>query len=155
ELEEALLKPTLYFCEDDLEELHGIADGAGLPVPAIIAHNLGMYPDYVPGCTQFAVTAKRYLAVGMVHAVNEDSPLSLTFPDCDSRIVQVRMPRGWIPHVTSSVSGQAGGLNGMNAMGIAVSSTLLLDRPRRATTTGKVHPVIVKRILERASTIEE
>ena len=156
ELDEALAKPTLYFCEDDLEELNGIADGAGLPVPAVIAHNLGMYPDYVPGCTQFAVTARKNPEVGMVHAVNEDSPLSLTLPDCLSRIVQVRVPRGRIPHVTFSVSGQAGGLNGMNAMGIAVSSTLLLDRPRQpGGTTGKVHPVIVKRILERASTIEE
>ncbi len=156
ELEEALAKPTLYFCDDDLEEIHGIADGAGLPLPAVIAHNLGMYPDYVPGCTQFAVTARRNSDIGLVHAVNEDSPLSLTLPDCLSRVVQVRVPRGRIPHVTFSVSGQAGGLNGMNAMGIAVSSTLLLDRPRRAgSTTGKVHPVIVKRILERASTIED
>ncbi|HET6422737.1 MAG TPA: C45 family autoproteolytic acyltransferase/hydrolase, partial [Planctomycetaceae bacterium] len=156
ELDEALAKPTMYFGEQELEELHGIADGAELPVPAVIAHNLGMYPDYVPGCTQFAYTRERNPVHGLVHAVNEDSPLSLTLPDCIARIVQVRRPANGIPHVTFSVAGQAGGLNGINAAGIAVSSTLLLDRPRRASTAvGKVHPVVVKRILEHSETIED
>ncbi len=156
ELDEALAKPTMYFGEQELEELHGIADGAMLPVPAVIAHNLGMYPDYVPGCTQFAYTRQRNPQHGLVHAVNEDSPLSLTLPDCLARIVQVRRPVGGIPHVTFSVAGQTGGLNGINAAGIAVSSTLLLDRPRRpSTAVGKVHPVVVKRLLEHSETIED
>jgi 3-hydroxymyristoyl/3-hydroxydecanoyl-(acyl carrier protein) dehydratase len=156
ELDEALAKPTMYFGEQELEELHGIADGAKLPVPAVIAHNLGMYPDYVPGCTQFAFTRERNPGYGMVHAVNEDSPLSLSLPDCIARIVQVRRPVGGIPHVTFSVAGQTGGLNGINAAGLAISSTLLLDRPRRASTAvGKVHPVVVKRLLETAETIED
>jgi hypothetical protein len=89
---------------DDLEEINGIADGAGLPLPAVIAHNLGMYPDYVPGCTQFAVTARRNQDIGLVHAVNEDSPLSLTLPDCLSRVVRCGCRRR--PHVTFSVSGR-------------------------------------------------
>ncbi len=156
ELDEALAKPTMYFGEQELEELHGIADGAMLPVPAVIAHNLGMYPDYVPGCTQFAYTRQRNPQHGLVHAVNEDSPLSLTLPDCLARIVQVRRPVGGIAHVTFSVAGQTGGLNGINAAGIAVSSTLLLDRPRRpSTAVGKVHPVVVKRLLEHSETIED
>ncbi len=156
ELDEALAKPTMYFGEQELEELHGIADGANLPVPAVIAHNLGMYPDYVPGCTQFAYTRQRNPEFGLVHAVNEDSPLSLTLPDCIARIVQIRRPTGGIPHVTFSVAGQTGGLNGINAAGIAISSTLLLDRPRRASTAvGKVHPVVVKRLLEHSETIED
>src|SRR5581483_8686163 len=63
---------------------------------------------------------------------------------------------GGIPHVTFSVAGQTGGLNGINAAGLAISSTLLLDRPRReSTATGKVHPVIVKRLLHNAVTIED
>jgi acyl transferase domain-containing protein/3-hydroxymyristoyl/3-hydroxydecanoyl-(acyl carrier protein) dehydratase len=156
ELEEALAKPTMYFGEQEVEELRGIADGADLPPPAILAHNLGMYPDYVPGCTQFAFTRRRNGPFGLVHAVNEDSPLSLTLPDCLSRIVQVRRPEGGIPHVTFSVSGQTGGLNGINAAGLAVTSTLLLDCPRRPETAyGKVHPVIVKRLLQEAETVED
>jgi acyl transferase domain-containing protein/acyl carrier protein/3-hydroxymyristoyl/3-hydroxydecanoyl-(acyl carrier protein) dehydratase len=156
ELDEALAQPTMYFGEEEVEELHGIADGSGLPRPAVLAHNLGMYPDYVPGCTQFAFTRRRNGPYGLVHAVNEDSPLSLTLPDCLSRIVQVRRPAGGIPHVTFSVSGQTGGLNGINAAGLAVTSTLLLDCPRRAETAyGKVHPVLVKRILQQAETIDD
>jgi len=156
ELEEALAKPTMYFGDGEIAELQGIADGANLPVAAVIAHNLGMYPDYVPGCTQFAFTRKSNPRYGLVHAVNEDSPLSLTLPDCLSRIVQIRRPDGGIPHVTFSVSGQTGGLNGINAAGLAITSTLLLDCPRRKETAiGKVHPVIVKRLLETAETIED
>ncbi|MDZ4687289.1 MAG: C45 family autoproteolytic acyltransferase/hydrolase, partial [Planctomycetaceae bacterium] len=156
ELDQALARPTMYFGEQEVEELHGIADGAGLPAAAVIAHNLGMYPDYVPGCTQFAFTRRSNGPFGLVHAVNEDSPLSLTLPDCLSRIVQVRRPAGGIPHVTFSVSGQTGGLNGINAAGLAVTSTLLLDCPRRPETAyGKVHPVIVKRLLQEAETIDD
>ncbi|OYW18352.1 MAG: hypothetical protein B7Z55_10780, partial [Planctomycetales bacterium 12-60-4] len=156
ELDEALSKPTMYFGESEIQELQGIADGADLPVGAVIAHNLGMYPDYVPGCTQFAFTRASNPRFGLVHAVNEDSPLSLTLPDCLSRIVQIRRPEGGIAHVTFSVSGQTGGLNGINAAGLAITSTLLLDCPRRKETAiGKVHPVIVKRLLETAETIED
>ncbi|MBI1346825.1 KR domain-containing protein, partial [bacterium] len=156
ELEEALAKPTMYFGEAEVEELRGVADGAGLPPAAILAHNLGMYPDYVPGCTQFAFTRQSNPKYGLVHAVNEDSPLSLTLPDCLSRIVQIRRPTGGIPHVTFSVSGQLGGLNGINAAGLAITSTLLLDCPRRVETAiGKVHPVVVKRLLEQAESIED
>jgi acyl transferase domain-containing protein/NAD(P)-dependent dehydrogenase (short-subunit alcohol dehydrogenase family)/acyl carrier protein/3-hydroxymyristoyl/3-hydroxydecanoyl-(acyl carrier protein) dehydratase len=156
ELDEAVARPTMYFGEEELEELQGIADGAGLPLPAVLAENLGMYPDYVPGCTQFAFTRRKNPKFGLVHAVNEDSPLALTLPDCLARVVQVRRPAGGIPHVTFSVSGQTGGLNGINAAGLAISSTLLLDRPRRSSTAiGKIHPVIVKRLLQNAETIDD
>jgi hypothetical protein len=57
--------------------------------------------------------------------------------------------------LTFSISGQIGGLNGINAAGLAVTTTLLLDCPRRNTTAvGKVHPVIVKRVLESSGDIE-
>lgn len=156
ELDEAVARPTMYFGGEELEELQGIADGAGLPLPAVLAENLGMYPDYVPGCTQFAFTRRKNPKFGLVHAVNEDSPLALTLPDCLARVVQVRRPKGGIPHVTFSVAGQTGGLNGINAAGLAISSTLLLDRPRRSSTAiGKIHPVIVKRLLQNAETIDD
>ncbi len=155
ELDAALANPTMYFGEAEIEELKGIADGAGLPHGAVLAHNLGMYPDYVPGCTQFAFTKQVNPRYGLVHAVNEDSPLSLTLPDCLSRIVQIRRPTHGLAHVTFSVSGQSGGLNGINEAGLAITSTLLLDCPRRKETAiGKVHPVLVKRLLERAESIE-
>ena len=155
EMAAALADPQLHFGEQELEELQGIADGIGAPVEEVLAHNLGIYPGNVPGCAQFAVTACRNPVHGLIHAANEDSPLALWLPDCLVRTVQARRPQNGIAHLTFSITGQLGGLNGINERGLAISSTLLLDRPRCAETrAGKVHPVIVKRVLEQASDIE-
>jgi len=155
ELKAALADPRQYFGEEELEELRGIAAGMGVPVEEVMAHNLGIYPGYVPGCAQFAVTAGRNPTYGLIHAANEDSPLALWLRDCLVRTVQVRRPRNGITHVTFSIAGQVGGLNGINEVGLAVTSTLLLDRPRRCEMRhGTVHSVIVKRILEQAADIQ-
>ncbi|MBM2813023.1 MAG: ppsA, partial [Chloroflexi bacterium] len=70
-------------------------------------------------------------------------------------LVQVRHPAAGIPHMIFTASGQLGGVNGVNARGLAVSSTLLLDRPRRAVgAIGIMHPILVMTILERAEDIE-
>jgi acyl transferase domain-containing protein/NAD(P)-dependent dehydrogenase (short-subunit alcohol dehydrogenase family) len=152
---EAISKPDLYFGEAELEELRGLADGLGVPLGNVLAHNLALYPDDMPGCTQLAVTARRNDPIGMIHGVNEDLPLALSLPGCLKRIVQVRHPAGDIPHVTFTISGQLVGLNGINARGIAVSSTLMLDRQRRhPSNTGRIHSVTVKNILERAVDID-
>jgi len=150
-----LANPERFFGEAELEELRGLADGVGVHLGNIIAHNLSLYPDYVGGCTQFAVTARENSDLGMIHAVNEDSPLSLSLADCLARVVQVRQPQGRIAHLTFSMAGQLTGLNGINAAGLGVTSTLLLDRARREPETqGQVHSVLVKAILEQANDIE-
>ncbi len=155
ELEDVLAKRDRYFSPSELEELEGAAEGMGLPIRHMIALNVGLYPEYIPGCTQFAVTARRNPDAGLVHAVNEDSPVALMLREELTRMVHVRRPESGIPCLTFSIVGQIGGLNGINAAGIAVSSTILLDCPlRQETRYGCVHPILVARILENADSLE-
>src|SRR5207244_3614498 len=117
--------------------------------------NLGLDPAYEPGCSQFAIKARRNGLEGMIHGANEDWPLALVLPNYLKRMVQVRHPAGGIPHLTFSTCGQVGGLNGTNARGLTVTGTLLLDRPRaNPPLRGKMHSVIVRTVLEQATDIE-
>ncbi len=143
-----------YFGPAELEELRGIADGVGVHPGNVIAHNLSLAPDYAAGCTQFAVTASANRGE-MIHAVNEDAPLALRVPLALARVVQIRRPQGGIPHVMFSIVGQFGGFNGINAHGLAVTSTLLLDRAQPAPgAIGQVHAGIVKSVLEGTEEID-
>lgn len=155
-LHEIMPKPWAeYFSPAALEELRGMADVLGMPVEYVAGLNLGLYPEYIGGCAQFAITAHRNGPSGMIHGANEDWPLSLHLPDCLTRIVQVCHPAGGIPLILFSVPGQVGGLNGINARGLVVTSSMLLDRQwRSATTIGTIHSIIVKTVLERAVDIE-
>jgi len=154
ELPHVFAQADAFFTPAGLEEFRGMETGLDLPLESLIAYNLGLYPDHAAGCTQFAITARRN-GGGMIHGVNEDAPLSLSLADCLTRIVQVRHPAAGIPHMIFTASGQLGGVNGVNARGLAVSSTLLLDRPRRAVgAIGIMHPILVMTILERAEDIE-
>ncbi|MBX3448373.1 MAG: SDR family NAD(P)-dependent oxidoreductase [Planctomycetaceae bacterium] len=156
ELDQALHEPTRYFGELELAELRGIADGAELPLDFLVAHNLGLCEDYVPGCVHFAVTSRANGRNRLIHAANEDSSLALSLADSLRRIVQFRQPSQGYRHVSFSVSGQLAGINGTNEKGLSVSSTLLLDRaPRDVTAQGDIHPVLVKRMLQHAATIPE
>jgi acyl carrier protein len=167
-LREAIEKAADYFTAVGLEELRGVADALGRPIEHLIAYNLGigafnrgvavdlgLCPEHVVGCAQFAITAKHNGNEGMIHGVNEDWPLSLGSKECLTRIVQARYPTVGIPHITFGLSGQLGTLNGINARGIAISSASLLDRQRWSTSQGgNFHSVIVKVILENAIDIE-
>ncbi|MBI84181.1 MAG: hypothetical protein CMJ81_13350 [Planctomycetaceae bacterium] len=144
-----------YFQPDDLEELRGIADGAGVSHESVIAHNLMLYPDKGSGCSQFAVSASTNSSAGLIHAANEDLPLALSVTKCLRRNVQVRKPTNGIPHVVLGLAGELAGINGMNCRGIAVTSTMLLDLPRRREIKqGRAHNAIVKSILSQADNID-
>ena len=147
--------PGAYFTPSALDELRGMADAVGLPLPYLVAFNLGLYPEYIGGCVQFAMTAGGNASVGLLHAANEDWPLFLRLPDVATSIVQARRPHDGIPHVLFSIAGQIGGLTGLNARGLAVTSTMLLDREwRSGGRPGTIHPVLVQTILERAEDVE-
>ncbi|HYB72701.1 MAG TPA: C45 family autoproteolytic acyltransferase/hydrolase [Candidatus Sulfotelmatobacter sp.] len=155
ELPQAFAQADAFFTPAGLEELRGMAAGLDMPLEYLFAYNLGLYPEHIAGCSQFAITAGRNGAAGMLHGVNEDAPISLRLPDALTRIVQVRHPAAGIPHILFTASGQLGGLNGINARGLAASSTLLADRPRRASgASGMLHPVLVMAVLARAEDIE-
>jgi len=141
---------------DDLQELTGIADGAGVSLNNVIAHNLRLYPDAASGCTSFAITAELNGGAGLMHGANEDLPLSLSVRDCLIRHLQIRKPTGGLAHVTFGVAGEMAGINGVNQAGIAVTSTMLLDRLREPTAPrGRAHTAIVAKILQSAQTLDQ
>ncbi|MFO1093172.1 MAG: C45 family autoproteolytic acyltransferase/hydrolase [Planctomycetaceae bacterium] len=154
-LQSALDQREIYFGADGMDELRGMADAVGIPVEHLASFNLGLSMEFLPGCTQFAVTARANGDAGLIHAVNEDWMLALALPGILKRMAQVRFPDGGIPFLTFSTCGELAGQNGINARGLAVSSTLLLDRlPRDDYTPGRVHPALVKEVLERADGID-
>ena len=155
QLQAALDDRETYFGSDGLEELRGIADAIGRPIEYVLAFNYGLSMEFLPGCTQFAVTAHSNGEIGLIHGVNEDWMLALALPNTLKRMVQVRFPDEGIPCLTFSTCGELAGQNGVNARGLAVSSTLLLDRLRRdEAKPGRTHPALVKTILERADGID-
>ena len=152
----ALTNAERYFPEEDMLELQGIADGAGVLLDSVVAHNLMLYPDEGSGCVQFAVTAAQNDGIGLIHAANEDLPLSLTLGNRLTRNVQIRRPDGKLAHLIFGIAGELAGINGMNAAGLAVTSTMLLDLPRRdETRDGRAHSGIVKAILESADSVDQ
>ncbi len=154
---EALGQQAAYYDEAALEEMRGIAEGAGVAAESIIALNLAMEPQFdAAGCTQLAATRAANGGGPLVHAANEDSPAGLRLGNEMVRAVLVRRPEPE-RHAAAvlGVAGQVGGINGTNARGITVSSTMLLDRPRDLSALGRVHPLLVLRLLEQASTLDE
>ena len=122
-----------------------------------------MEPQFdAAGCTQLAVTSAANGGGPLLHAANEDSPAGLRLGNDMVRSVLVRHPSaaagsGSPRHACAilGVAGQVGGINGTNERGLTVSSTMLLDRPRDLSALGRVHPLLVLRILEQASTLDE
>ena len=166
-LERAEVKAVLqnhqqFFDEAGLAELAGIAASSGLPYDSIVAYNLGLEPEHgLFGCSQLAVRAADNAGGGLIHAANEDSPIALRLSNQLLRFVQVRHlecgpnePRRNACAIFSS-PGQLGGINGLNAAELAVSSTMLLDQKRDLLARGALHPCLVLRILEQASSIDE
>jgi acyl transferase domain-containing protein/NAD(P)-dependent dehydrogenase (short-subunit alcohol dehydrogenase family) len=144
-----------YFGKAGLEELRGLADGSGLPLEIVAGFNLALMPELLPGCSHFAFWDHSNGSGEILHGTNEDAPLSLTLGRALMPVAMIRHPEGGIPHLTFVLPGQFTGLNGVNACGLAISSTMLLDRlSPHDTTVGRMHGVLVKEILEGAADIE-
>ncbi|MFZ4765069.1 MAG: C45 family autoproteolytic acyltransferase/hydrolase, partial [Roseimicrobium sp.] len=157
DLLDMLGQPDKFVDEPAMEELRGLADGLEMPPDKLVTFNvgLGLYSDYLPGCSQFALTGRANGDEGMIHAANEDWALALVLSQCLRRVVQVRRPAQGLSHVFFSICGQMGGLNGMNEKGVAVTSTLLLDRrSQELAQTGLIHTILVRKILEGAEDLE-
>ena len=151
-LETLVPRAEEFFGSEGLEELRGMAEGAGVNVASLIAHNLRLYLDAGKGGVYFAINAQTNSRDGLVHAANEELQFSLGVRDCLDRIVFACHPRNKKSYLTFGVAGQVGGLNGINADGVAISTSVLLDVPGLdAVREGKLHTVLVREVLEQAS----
>jgi hypothetical protein len=145
-----------------LDELHGIAAGAGVPFRHLVAYNLdaALFPAYAAGCTQ-AVVLGAENGGQLVHLANEDSPLLLHLGGSLPRTIQIRRrtdaPDASRRVVCFSVAGQVSGPNGANDLGLTITSTTLLDGAQHqgGLPQGTPHSAIVKRALEEATSIDQ
>lgn len=155
----ALEQAELFFGKEGIEELKGMAHSVGLPLQTLVVFNFGLVlpvMQLLPGCTQFAIPASANGNEGLIHGVNEDWNMGRVLQGAFRRVTQVRREVDAIPYLTFGACGQLGGMNGINKEGLALSSTLLLDRmPTAAFHPGLVHFVIVQRVLSSCKTIEE
>ncbi|WP_182864591.1 type I polyketide synthase [Stieleria mannarensis] len=150
--------------ESALEEVRGMADAAGVPVDALLEHNLYAYPEIGAGCTQVLAgrtspespPGKQPSTTQWLHAANEDMALGLFLRDTMRRCVQVRRPTEGLHHVLFSSAGHVLGINGVNASGLVVTSSMLLDRPRRTETLdGLLHSIVIRRVLETCQSVDD
>lgn len=158
-LRRALEAPEDYLGPDGVEEIRGLAEAVGVPDRFFALFNFGLIlpiSELRLGCSQLAATARANGSEGLVHGANEDWNLGRLLQGTFRRIAQVRRQDGCIPCLTFGACGQIGGLNGINAAGLAVTSTALLDRSTKPNSNpGLVHFRLTLALLQGAHTIDE
>jgi len=169
---------NLLWTQDDLEELRGMADGAGVPWDALLRHNLSVFPEsdtasqqvlairlekrrqtvsvsHPPsgGCVHFAGKTRD---LAFVHGGNLDAPLARMLHGTLGCTLIRRCHAGKIPYVSMGIVGRLGEIGGINQRGLCVSSCILLDMPRtEKNTCGSLHTSIVTQVLSGAETLEQ
>jgi acyl carrier protein len=145
--------PSQLFSAEELEEMRGIAEGAGVPQGNIIAHNLALLADLGVSTTQLVVPGNRSTA--MMHALEEPLPLVAGLREELLPIVQVRQRVDSVPHALCSFAGLVFGLSGINAAGLTVSSGSLagqFDVPSKRS--GRLPALLVGELLASAADID-
>ena len=151
----ALEHREAFFDAEALAEIEALGRTADIPPELLVLYNLGLEPSHqIAGCTHLAQTAATRSGA-LLHAANEDSPMALRAGNCMPRCLMARHTLERVPLVLLASPGLLGGLNGCNARGLSVSSTMLLDQPRNPERLGRVHPLLVLRLLEQARSLNE
>ena len=154
-IDDAVAQAEHYFGAAGLEEIRGIADGAGVAVGGLIALNLRLYLNACAGGLHFAVSTQANPAGEMLHAMNEDLARGLKLKDCLVRSIQLRRPVTGIAHMTFGIAGQIGTLSGINAHGLTVSTASLVDvAPENIQTSGLLITVVIRNILEQTTDLD-
>ncbi|HTM52784.1 MAG TPA: phosphopantetheine-binding protein, partial [Pirellulales bacterium] len=148
----SLADPSRAFSSEELDELKGIAAGAGVLFSNIVAHNLAVAADFGNSTLQAAGAGGLDGAGGLLHVSSSDLPLLSALADCVEPVMQVRTPAGGIPHVALSVVGTCGSLGGVNAHGLAVTVGGHTTGPGGAARTG-AHVLVAGNLLARADSI--
>lgn len=173
--DEDIKNAELYFGEEGLEELRGMAEGAGVPYESLLRHNLAVFSlrqknvfsmlapnsnmragtkiSGVNGCVQFC---GRTSDGHFVHGSNIDIGFTRIVPDSLSYTLVIRRPEGRIPSVLISPSGLIGCRTGINACGLAVSTCDLLDDEFvDVNIDGLRRGILIQKILDRCRTLDD
>ena len=153
-----------FFDDDTLQELKGLAEGAGVPIQPLLRHNLSAYQptsSSTDGLTVRSGQACVYFAGKLdsgefVHGANVDVPLYRILPGAHHDVLQLRRPENKIPHLLASGVGCLGGVFGINAFGLCVTTASLSEFPWNYSHSSGILPLpLLGRILAKARTIEE
>lgn len=139
-------------CPHVLEEIQGIADGAGISLEEAMIPNLRGAIRLVPGCTAFVIAKEHSKEGTMLIGQNQDMPAVMEeygvvlhfIPDNDQQILM------W------TFAGLVG-YHGINASGLGIFCNSLPEPPSNGTfTPDSVIPgYAVKRLMLEQTTIEE
>lgn len=137
------------FGSDALAELRGIADGAGVNVESLIAHNLRFGHTTGAGGWHAAVTAGVNQPHGLLHAVAEEHRAALAFRDGLGRQLQVRRAERGFPVVSGSFPGRVGTSFGANSAGLTASVAVFEQATKsRIGAYGKLPTVLLSELLQ-------
>lgn len=154
-IDDAIAQAEQYFGAAGMDEIRGIAAGAGVAVGGLIALNLKLYLNGCAGGLHFAVSSQANPAGELLHGMNEDLARGLKLKDCLVRSIQLRRPVTGIAHMTFGIAGQIGTLSGINAHGLAVSTASLVDvAPENIQTSGLLITVVIRNILEQSTDLD-
>ena len=154
------------FGQSGYDELRGLAEGAGVPLAALIRHNLSAFPasrEHIAewgglakpsgGCSHFAGAT---LDGEFVHGGNIDAPISNILPNALASRIAVRRPEVGYASVSILLTGLIGSRGGVNERGLAATTCDLLDEVYRAAPKEGLHRgVVLQTILDRCATVEE
>ncbi len=154
------------FGQSGYDELRGIAEGAGVPLAALIRHNLSVFPvsrEFIPewggvmkpggGCSHFAGVT---LDGEFVHGGNIDAPMTNVLSNAIAPRIVVRCPLNGYVSVSVSLTGLIGSRGGVNERGLAATTSDLLDDVyKNASKDGLRRGVAIQTILDRCATVDE
>ncbi len=123
-----------FFPSPYMEEMRGLAEGAGVSLQAVLRHNFSGYPvgsdsdfsrsHHGLGCVFFA---GRCHSGAFVQGANIDVPIFRTLSGGHAGQMQLRRPDGKIPHLVTTGTAFLGGIFGVNASGLVLSSAALSE----------------------------
>ncbi|HEY5313972.1 MAG TPA: KR domain-containing protein, partial [Pirellulales bacterium] len=133
-----------------LDQLHGLADGAGVHVGNLMALNGALRLARVDALAQAAVVQSGGHGVDLLHALFH--PAAAWLPaDCTSELAVYRPLDGYA-YFQLGLPGELAGLVGMNSAGLVLSGRPLGDGPKQSVSA-LLHALVFHQLLEQAADV--
>ncbi len=142
-----------HFRAAELDELRGIAEGAQVPLENLLALNLAIDADLGTSSSHLALKGASGSQVGLLHGVRQELPLQSSLSGFLEPRLVVREPADGHAHAMLSFAGLVGGLCGVNAQGLGVTASALVD-DRRSQRCSRVQASVASAILADAHDVD-
>ncbi|MGD9854398.1 MAG: SDR family NAD(P)-dependent oxidoreductase, partial [Planctomycetaceae bacterium] len=151
---ELLARPELSLSSEVMDELRGIAEGAGVSLGSLLAWNLTLLAELGTGATHLIAAGNRTESGSPLHGLRDDLCLMGSLSECLTPIVQIREEAGKIPFVCVTFAGFVGALAGMNARRLTISGYVPQASPRGEALLPGRHLLFVPQTLAIAADVE-